>query len=217
MEGILEFSDVTEPKGSGMLGESSAQANRKCRPMYEVELKFPLPDPVPVVRKLLHWGARQEAAVDQCDVYYRHPVRDFEQTDEALRVRSVGTEHRVTYKGPVVDSRTKTRREIEVPFGAPDAGARFGEILVALGFQPVRAVRKRRTTYHLDRDGRALEIAVDNVAGLGDFLEIEALAEESEKDGARDAILAVAAELGLANAERKSYLALLLARDGEKK
>lgn len=182
--------------------------------MYEVELKFPLADPQPVVARLMEWGAQRSDAIEQADLYFRHPSRDFEQTDEALRLRSSGAANRVTYKGPIIDSRTKMRREIEVPVGeGAEAARQFGEILEALGFHPVRRVAKRRTIWQLRRENREFEFAFDDVADLGSFLEIEALADEAGRNAARDAILALAAELGLTQSIRESYLALLLQRD----
>jgi adenylate cyclase, class 2 len=182
--------------------------------MYEVELKFPLADPQPVVERLTAWGAVPRAAVDQCDVYFRHPQRDFAVTDEAFRIRSVGGKNCVTYKGPVVDSQTKTRREIEVGLAdGPEASRQFSEILVHLGFQPVRSVKKRRSAWRLAWQNRNFEIALDDVTGLGTFIEIETLAGEAERAEARDAILAIAARLELSRPERTSYLGLLLERD----
>lgn len=182
--------------------------------MYEVELKFPLADPQPVVERLTAWGAVPREAVDQCDVYFRHPQRDFAATDEALRIRSVGGKNCVTYKGPVVDSQTKTRREIEVGLtDGPESGRQFSEILVHLGFQPVRSVNKRRSAWRLAWQDRDFEIALDDVTGLGTFIEIETLAGEAERADAREAILAIAARLELSHPERTSYLGLLLERD----
>jgi adenylate cyclase class 2 len=182
--------------------------------MYEVELKFPLADPRDVLSRLTEWGASSGDAVEQYDLYFRHPARDFVQTDEALRLRTVGSANCVTYKGPVVDDRTKTRREIEVPLAEGSASAeRFVEILVALGFESVRSVRKRRTVRRLNWRNREFEIALDEVADLGTFLEIETLADDASRSAARDAILAVAKRLGMSNPERTSYLGLLLAKD----
>jgi adenylate cyclase, class 2 len=188
----------------------SPPANR----MYEVELKFPLPHSQPVVDRLAAWGALPQPAVEQCDVYFRHPVRDFAVTDEAFRVRLAGEKNCVTYKGPVVDSQTKTRREIEVPLAdGAEANRQFTEILVSLGFQPVRSVHKRRAPWRLVWQSRDFEIALDDVVDLGTFVEIETQAIEADRTAARDAILALATRLELSQPERKSYLALLLERD----
>lgn len=185
--------------------------------MYEVELKFRLPDPSAAIDCLSSWNARRDEPVDQTDTYFRHPARDFAQTDEALRLRSVGQRNWLTYKGPVIDRRTKTRREIETPLGdGPAMAGEFAEILSALGFEPVRTVRKRRAVWHLTREGRDIEVSLDDVAGLGTYLEVETLAADAQRAAAQQAILAVAAGIGLYEAERRSYLELLLEEDSKK-
>ena len=180
--------------------------------MYEVELKFPLADPAEFVRRLATCGARPVPAVSQVDLYFNHPAHDFAQTDEALRIRTVDGRSHVTYKGPVVDSQTKTRREIEVALGGGEARGKFAEILKLLGFRAVREVRKRRQTYHLLWHDRQFEIAVDEVEELGVFAEIETMADESERPAAVNAILALVSQFQLPPPERKSYLSLLLAK-----
>ena len=127
--------------------------------MYEVELKFPLIDGDSFVRRLAERGAKPGPSADQCDLYFNHPSRDFERTDEAFRIRTVNDRHLVTYKGPVVDSQIKTRREIEVPLAGADAFEKFAEMLRLLGVRPVREVRKHRQTYHLKWQEREFEIA----------------------------------------------------------
>ncbi len=180
---------------------------------YEVELKFPLDDPAPILTKLDEIGAVRESTVIQRDMYFAHPQRDFAETDEALRIRCIGEQNRITYKGPVVDSQTKTRHEIELSFSDGQETARqLGQLLEALSFCPVRAVNKQRTSFTLTWNSRPIEIALDEVDGLGTFLEIETIAEESDRDDARDCILDVAARLNLEHAERRSYLCQLLAR-----
>lgn len=181
--------------------------------MYEVELKFRLADAEPVIRRLASIGAEPRDSQEQTDMYFNHPARDFERTDEALRLRTVGTRQIVTYKGPVVDSQTKTRREIEVPLEGPDGAEKFAEILRLLGFRPVREVRKRRQSYQCAWGARAFEIALDEVAGLGHFIEIETQADEAGRAAAIEAILAFAAPFQLGFPEKKSYLCLLLEND----
>ena len=183
--------------------------------MYEVELKFPLPDADAVLGRLAACGARLGQPVDQRDWYFNHPVRDFGRTDEAFRIRSVDRSHAVTYKGPLVDSRTKTRREIEIPFAESDAREKFAQILQLLGFRPVREVHKQRRTSRLQWHERGFEIALDAVEGLGQFLEIETIADEDGRPAAQAAVQSLAAHLQLSTPERASYLSLLLEKDGQ--
>lgn len=182
--------------------------------MLEIELKFPVARHDVVEKRLAEWAATPADPVVQIDRYFAHPARDFAQSDEAFRMRSVGHDNFVTYKGPVLDRQVKTRREIEVPIApGAEAAAQFREILEALGFREVRAVEKRRTAWRFTNAGRDFELTLDDVAGLGLYVEIETLAESSQKEDAQDALLNIARELNLGKPERRSYLALLLERD----
>ncbi|HEY2826884.1 MAG TPA: class IV adenylate cyclase [Pirellulales bacterium] len=179
---------------------------------FEVEQKFPLDDVAQVERRLKELGARPAESVGQVDLYFNHPARDFAQTDEALRLRSVGEKNFITYKGPKLDAATKTRRELELPL--PSGGGAATEhagLLEALGFKPVATVRKRRALYYIDWQGKTIEAALDDVAEVGQFLELELSASEPEVEAAKSSIASLAARLGLTTSERRSYLELLLA------
>lgn len=184
--------------------------------MYEVELKFPVADVGPIVSQIAAWGAIPGSEQIQVDQYFNHPARDFAQTNEAFRLRRIGEENRLTYKGPVLDTRAKMRREIEFPIAAgASAAEQCREMLVLLGFRPVREVRKRRVPFQFSEAGREFEIAVDLVEGLGSFIEIESLAGEADRGAARDAILELAERLDLSQPEPRSYLSMLLGQKNE--
>lgn len=181
---------------------------------YEVELKYPLDTAEAVSSQIDELQAEKQNSVEQSDRYFNHPSRDFAQTDEALRIRTVGDRSWITYKGPLIDEQTKTRREIEIPVGQTGADAeRLAEILTELGFREVRTVHKTRTLYRLSWEDRPFELALDDVTDLGLFFEIETIADEADLDASRESILRLAEKLGLQNSERKSYLQLLLEKD----
>lgn len=177
--------------------------------MLEVELKYPLSDPEAFRQRLAAVGAVAQHAVTQSDAYYNHPSRDFAQTDEALRVRTVGGESVATYKGPKQGGLAKTRFELELPLAAGTVEG-WHEVLVKLGFRPVATVTKRRTPFRLQREGRAYELTIDEVDRLGCFAEVETLADESDRGAAEAAVVALAADLGLAEPEPRSNLEMLL-------
>jgi adenylate cyclase class 2 len=180
--------------------------------VYEVENKFPIADPAGLVAALTELGAQFGPPVPQADRYFNHPARDFASTDEALRIRSVGEQTWLTYKGPKIDGATKTRREIELPIGrGTDVASQLGETLEALGFRPVATVRKQRRSASLPWQGRSIACTLDEVEQVGTFAELEAVASEGELESARAAILSLAARLGLPGPERRSYLEMLLA------
>ncbi|MBX9792049.1 MAG: class IV adenylate cyclase [Pirellulales bacterium] len=187
----------------------------------EVEQKFPLkgsdgtPTRAEILSRLAQLGCQWGARLEQVDRYFAHPARDFAVTDEALRLRRVGADNCITYKGPKLDASTKTRREIELPIEPGVAGlSRFASLLEALSFRPVREVAKTRTPGHLAWQGRHIELALDEVARLGLFLEIELVTDDADADNARAAVRSLAEALGLARSERRSYLEMLLEADG---
>ena len=178
----------------------------------EVEQKYPVADRSALLQRINALAVIAEPAVTQVDAYYAHPARDFATTDEALRIRRVGEQNVITYKGPKFNTSSKTRREIELPLAAGELSmAEWDELLTALSFRSVAVVTKVRQIFRLLRDGRDMELALDQVLGVGDYAEIEIVVhDESEIKPAEQLIQALASELQLAGAEHRSYLELLL-------
>jgi adenylate cyclase class 2 len=184
--------------------------------MLEVEMKFPVEDFTAVEACLENSWAQPNRERQDVDEYFNAPDRDFAQTDEALRIRRIGPANYVTYKGPKRDTLTKTRTEIEVPFGPGDQpAADFRQVLLHLGYRTVAEVRKARRIYHVEHEGWELEVCLDEVEDLGCFVELELVVSEERFAEAREVLLRLAALLGLTTAERRSYLELLLARQGQ--
>lgn len=187
--------------------------------MYEVELKYHLADTAAVTTSLGALAARFRPPVEQVDRYFAHPCRDFGRTDEALRLRREGDAMAVTWKGPRLGASAKTRREIELPLASVGGGGglatleQWTSLLEALGFRNVREVAKVRTPARLPWHGTDVDVAIDRVSGLGDFLELELLAQEGEVPLALSCLESLARELGLGQPERRSYLELLLSLD----
>ncbi len=178
---------------------------------FEVEQKFVAVDPEDLARRIERLGASVAEPIHQLDVYYAHPSRNFAQTDEALRIRRVGMSNCVTYKGPKIDATTKTRREIEVPLGdGAEAAAGFAQLLESLGFFPVGRIKKRRRGAVVRWEDRRVTIALDDVEGVGHYIELEQMADARDLDSCRASLGRLADELGLSGSERRSYLELLL-------
>lgn len=149
------------------------------------------------------------------DEYFNHPARDFRQTDEALRIRRIGSELILTWKGPRLDALSKSRRELEVPFDVPadDIETKLQtltEILLALGFTHSGSVRKLRRSAALTFEGRLFHCSLDDVIGLPLHAEIETLASEEQRHEALQSLLRLAKRLNLQQQERRSYLELVL-------
>jgi adenylate cyclase class 2 len=177
---------------------------------YEVEQKFRLRNVTEMEAKLAPLGAQFASPITQIDHYFRHPARDFASTDEALRLRNVGSDNFITYKGPKVDPATKTRREIELPLVAGQHTiGRFTELLLALGFTPVASVTKQRRKATISWESLDVECAVDEVEGAGFFLELEISADDASLEIAKNSLTNLANRLGLHDQERRSYLELV--------
>lgn len=162
----------------------------------EVEAKFRLK---PGVEEKIKEIAKFVEEKDELDVYLNHPCRDFAKTDEALRIR-IEKKIKLTYKGPKVDSETKSREEVNVVVNSSDETLKLFEFL---GFKKFRTVRKRRKIFRLEK----AIICVDSVEGLGDFIEIEVEGGLENKEE----IFRIAEILGYSRAEsiRLSYLEML--------
>jgi adenylate cyclase class 2 len=135
------------------------------------------------------------------DIYYNSPERDFSKTDEALRVRREGKRITLTYKGPKLDKVTKSREEIIVPVGEG-----INELLLSLGFRKTLEVQKER---EFRRKGQ-IKITLDEVRGLGNFIEFEI--EGDDLEGGKKEIFSYMKTLSLSQKDSitKSYLELLL-------
>jgi adenylate cyclase, class 2 len=180
---------------------------------FEVEQKHRVDDVAAFVSRLAERGIALSAPVTQSDQYFAHPCRDFAQTDEALRIRSVGDATFVTYKGPKLNAKTKTRRELELPIDPSDVGGRqFAKMLAALGFTPVSVVFKERRAFEVLHAGQAVAGTLDTVEGLGSFVELELVTDEAGLAEAQRMVNFFALELELGPSERRSYLEMLLKR-----
>src|SRR3954462_10463506 len=113
--------------------------------MLEIEMKFAVRDFAPIEAILRSWQPRVEEPIDEADHYFNAPDRDFARTDEAFRLRRIGSRHPLTYKGPKSPGLAKTRTEIEVPIEQGNTAADdMQKLLVHLGYRPVAVVQKRR-------------------------------------------------------------------------
>jgi len=187
---------------------------------FEVEVKVPLETSEDIRVSLLEIGGRLLHTETQSDTYYNHPCKSFEDTDEALRLRSRQMHpntHRViidgekpsfelTYKGPRIDPKSKTRLELSLVLEDPTSA---DSILQQLDFKKVAEVVKIRTFY----DVEGTTVSIDDVQDVGLFLELERVVyDENKIDETRESIFNILRKLGLdpSTATRTSYLELYL-------
>lgn len=166
----------------------------------EIEIKAHCVDHLSVINRLISMGGKFIRRTDERDIYFNHPSRNFIETDEALRIRKSGDNIILTYKGPKQPGKVKTRIEEEVTISDYN---RMHEILIRLGFRPVREVKKSRDTYRYND----ISVCIDIVEGLGGYVELEKIGSDAAR--IENELLKLAAGLGLKSFEKRSYLELL--------
>lgn len=186
--------------------------------MIEVEVKLPLRrqekteerDRITVV--LCSMGFRKAARFRQRDTYFDNEAGEIRGGGKALRIRETEdlmkgvVTAELNFKGPRMDQVSMTRQELETELGQAETGRR---ILAALGFSPVLPeVVKERTEYCREE----ITAALDRVEGLGDFLELEILADEETENGkVLQKLEELLGELGyqMGDTVTRSYLSML--------
>jgi adenylate cyclase class 2 len=179
----------------------------------EIELKFPVQSFESVETELAKRDVVFGPAVHQVDQYFAHQLRDFAETDEALRLRRLAHRCQVTYKGPKLDQLSKTRREIEFTVGVEDAD-NVEQLFKELGFHPVAIVKKHRRHAAVTWNAISVTVALDTVENVGLFVELEVVATTGDFEPIRQELFRLSASLNLVDTERRSYLELLLLRGG---
>ena len=167
--------------------------------MLELEMKAKI-DPYTRgrINQILRRAEFIEEKIEE-DIYFSSPIKDFKETDEALRVRYSNNKVILTYKGPKLDKVSKSREEYEA-----FVSGEIEQILQKLGYKEVLKVKKKRKVYRY----KEYIISIDEVEDLGEYLEVEL-----KSDNLRD----VEKIEGLFNllfldSERRSYLELLLCK-----
>ena len=179
--------------------------------MIEVETKLKIDDIGHIEKRVKELIGMYKGEKTEIDLYFDHPDMQILSGGRALRVRDTGGKYRLTYKGPKKDDETTSREEIEIGI---ESAMEMIKILDELGFYEICEVKKLRKTYLL----KDLVITLDNVADLGEFIEVEGKASnDREFEEKKDEIFKLLKKLGLSTGaiSQRSYLEMLLdAKEG---
>jgi len=159
----------------------------------EVELKAPAPKDVE--RTLAKLGAKKLSEEREKDVYYDKSGQLLSE-GKTLRLRYSGHEKTLTYKGPHTRKDVKAMEELEVGVDGD-----VESVLSRLGMREDLVKEKLRTTFELG----GVKVNVDDVAGLGKFVELEAIADDVDR--AKEMLYATLGRLGIPRSQAitKSY------------
>ena len=160
--------------------------------MIEIEIKVKISDPNLIRKKFDNIKGVYKLSLHHEDYYFNMPkgLRDFKQTDEALRLRKSIEFNRdnktmaqkinyfMTYKGKRIDTTTKTREEIEVKIYEIED---MKNLLKLLGFREVFTVVKERELYEFKFKKTKIEALIDYIPILKQhFIEVELITESYE-------------------------------------
>ena len=181
----------------------------------EVEIKIPIrevfldEDPQTYITNKI--GVPDEEII-QTDIYFQSPIKDFQRTDEALRIRQIHTKEdsqlvEVTYKGPKIGKSMKIREELSI---FTEKYSDTLKIFERLGFKAVADVKKSRVNWSKN----SVKISLDEVIGLGTFIEAEMVVNKKPNhiSSSKKVIIDLLKEIfpkWSEKEERNSYLELL--------
>ncbi|MFH0952658.1 MAG: class IV adenylate cyclase [Patescibacteria group bacterium] len=180
----------------------------------EIELTFPLKNPEELEEQLNDIAEFQDKDVKQEDTYYIPPHHNFIKQNpirEWLRLRETvkGTVLNYKFWHNADDQKAVSCDEYETKLTDAEA---IKEILKRLDFIPIIIVDKKRSTWLY----QGVEIAIDEVTGLGFYIELEAKGEFKNIAEAKEHLYKVLKELkaDVGEQDYKGYPHLLLEKEG---
>jgi adenylate cyclase class 2 len=170
--------------------------------IYEVELRYKLDGEgchaKALEETLVYLGFTHSKSIRQEDIYYSSKHKDFIESEECLRIRTVDGLSEITWKPPscadmkVADEFWKEEVDLQIK-SQHDVAKR---LLTALDFFEVAIVEKQRTSYE---GPNGVEVSLDLVSSVGTFVEIEV--KHSDANQGKEIIRQIAVEIGVSNYE----------------
>lgn len=154
----------------------------------ETEIKLRCEGGADAARRILeeHGYPLVEPRMFEANRLFDRPGGELQRSNQLIRLRRTGKRAIVTYKGPTLGGRHKSREEIEFDVSDPDA---FTRVLERLGYLPGFRYEKFRTKFAAP--GELGFITLDETP-IGVFLELEGPPEWIDRG---------AADLGFAPAQ----------------
>lgn len=180
----------------------------------EVELKFPLEN-YEELKKQLNSIAKPEKQNDyQKDTYYIPPHRNFireKPISEWLRIRETKNKHSINYKNWHYKDGQETNSCDEFETNIEDIDS-LKKIFENLDIKEIIVVEKTRNTWVF----KDVEIAIDKVTELGNFIELEAKGNFADIEDAKKHLYKILDELNAKVGEQdfKGYPYNILEKKG---
>lgn len=179
---------------------------------YEIEIKLFVKNLKQLIQDLKTLGFQKEVLKREEDVYFYSRHYDIKKRDEALRIRKSTNlmtnqiKTQLNFKGPKLDKISMSRKELEIEI---ENASIMEEILQNLDFGKAAFVCKTRQ--YMRRND--ITACIDQVENLGNFLELEILAEsKDQKEKSLKRIEGILENLGysMEDTTQTSYLSMLM-------
>jgi adenylate cyclase class 2 len=161
----------------------------------EVEIKLLCPNLAVLRKKLQKAGAVLISSKHQIDTYYDHPAKVLVKSGEYLRIRKTADKKTLAHHLNLADG---VNDECEISLAADTP---IEKILQRLGFPRLGTINKLREEYQL----AGLKICLDQVKGIGNFIEIEGQARRGSQARVQKRLWRLAQKLGLSTKDKFAY------------
>lgn len=138
--------------------------------MTEMEIKAHVQDAYFIEEELRSQGCTWSEPITQSDTIYKKSLHSPDIQEPIFRIRKAASKVILTLK--VLSNDKNTATELELSVGDADT---MEKILETIGFAPIAFLEKTRKTTLW----KGYEICLDKVTGLGNFVEIEKLADNA--------------------------------------
>lgn len=179
----------------------------------EIEVKAKLNNPEEVIAKLKELGCVISEPVTQHDAIFVDEnygaFDEFQPDKNLLRIRETGGKFILTLKQPKSNEQDAIEHETEI-----QDPAEMKEILKYMGLHEAVQVHKKRSKAHHND----WEICLDEVEGLGSFIEVEKIADDPDVEAVQNELFNFLKTLGIKDEDRvtSGYDTLVYRKNGNK-
>lgn len=168
--------------------------------MKEIEVKAKLEQKQEVIEKLKNLGCVFNEPVTQKDVVYVKNIGSleiFKSNDIFLRIRTINNSKILfTVKKRMVNDLDALEYETEI-----SSKEEMEQALLLMGYKEAIRINKSRLTTHYQN----YEIDIDEVDNLGEFIEVEKLAEDGNSEQIQNELFNILISLGIKPENRVIY------------
>lgn len=159
--------------------------------VIELEKGFVLNDNHQIKEQAIEKGFKLAHEVEETDTYFTDKDKEFVRTRTCLRIRKVNSEYmELTYKSKSSqDTERYGKKEVNIQIKPTDYED-LVTVLSGLGYIKYVEFTKYRKVYSKKDNNVEYNIMLDNIKGIGDFVEFEIITHEDVSNSEREKKLA---------------------------